>query len=162
MIFSLCWSWFPFFKIFVEDFKVSSKQFCTFKNRQEYVPIYLEIFLNKGLSIRFRVPSIYPIHVIRLFFLIRNSMQIRATSTNIAMSWGPAYIFVRSPTTSMANCEVFSHAFIIQEQPPKNKVGMLCMYELYCPANQADWICVRRVPTTTKFCPLEKTVRLYV
>ena len=161
MIFSLCWSWFPFFKIFVEDFKVSSKQFCTFKNRQEYVPIYLEIFLNKGLSIRFGVPSIYPIHVI-LFFLIRNSMQIRATSTNIAMSWGPAYIFVRSPTTSMANCEVFSHAFIIQEQPPKNKVGMLCMYELYCPANQADWICVRRVPTTTKFCPLEKTVRLYV
>ena len=123
MIFSLCWSWFPFFKIFVEDFKVSSKQFCTFKNRQEYVPIYLEIFLNKGLSIRFGVPSIYPIHVIRLFFLIRNSMQIRATSTNIAMSWGPAYIFVRSPTTSMANCEVFSHAFIIQEQPPKNKVG---------------------------------------
>ena len=162
MIFSLCLSWFPFFKIFVEDFKVSSKQFCTFKNRQEYVPIYLEIFLNKGLSIRFGVPSIYPIHVIRLFFLIRNSMQIRATSTNIAMSWGPAYIFVRSPTTSMANCEVFSHAFIIQEQPPKNKVGMLCMYELYCPANQADWICVRRVHTTTKFCPLEKTVRLYV
>ena len=67
MIFSLCWSWFPFFKIFVEGFKVSSKQFCTFKNRQEYVPIYLEIFLNKGLSIRFGVPSIYPIHVIRFF-----------------------------------------------------------------------------------------------
>ena len=121
---------------------MSSKQFCTFKNRQEYVPIYLEIFLNKGLSIRFGVPSIYPIHVI-LFFLIRNSMQIRATSTNIAMSWGPAYIFVRSPTTSMANCEVFSHAFIIQEQPPKNKV---CTN---CPANQADWICVCTLNHTT-------------
>ena len=122
MIFSLCWSWFPFFKIFVEDFKVSSKQFCTFKNRQEYVPIYLEIFLNKA----FHSDLVYLVYIqfmLYVFFLIRNSMQIRATSTNIAMSWGPAYIFVRSPTTSMANCEVFSHAFIIQEQPPKNKVG---------------------------------------
>ena len=115
-------------------------------------------FINQISCIQYISNSCYT-----FFFLIRNSMQIRATSTNIAMSWGPAYIFVRSPTTSMANCEVFSHAFIIQEQPPKNKVGMLCMYELYCPANQADWICVRRVlHTTTKFCPLEKTVRVYV
>ena len=141
---------------------MSSKQFCTFKNRQEYVPIYLGIFLKKAFQSDF-VYSIISNSCYMFFFLIRNSMQIRATSTNIAMSWGPAYIFVRSPTTSMANCEVFSHAFIIQEQPPKNKVGMLCMYELYCPANQADWICVRRVlHTTTKFCPLEKTVRLCV
>ena len=70
-------------------------------------------------------------------------MQIRAAASNEGKKGDPRLTAALLPTTSMANCKVFSHAFIIQEQPPKNKV---CTN---CPANQADWICVCTLNHTT-------------
>ena len=79
-------------------------------------------------------------------------MQIRAAASNEGKKGDPRLTAALLPTTSMANCKVFSHAFIIQEQPPKNKV---CTN---CPANQADWICVYNLNRT----PFNASEQFYV